>query len=200
MDRLPLPVNQLPLLSSEGLGAQVRVGTGQELPAVFWVPSSQILLEVPEPNSYLDLPRGLASGSLSFPAEENPRSLPPRLGCGRSALSLPVGPRGGSLDWVLHLTSDPLPPGAAGITKDPDSCLVWEVSPGTLALPGCPEAFLVTHSGAPTSSGLGLLSGSGSKKLCPQLTWKAVSAGAMPWDRPPPGPGLGHRGPGVLGS
>ena len=96
----------------------------------------------------------------------------------------------------MHLTSDPLPPGAAGI-MDPDSCLVWEVSPSTLALPGCPEAFLVTHSRAPTGSGLGLLSGSGSKKLCPQLTWKAVSAGAMPWDRPPSGPSLDHRGPGV---
>ena len=123
--------------------------------------------------------------------------MPPRLGRDRSALSLPAGGSGGeALDWALHLTSDPLPPGAAGI-MDPDSCLVWEVSPSTLALPGCPEAFLVTHSRAPTGSGLGLLSGSGSKKLCPQLTWKAVSAGAMPWDRPPSGPSLDHRGPGV---
>lgn len=81
--------------------------------------------------------------------------------------------------------------------KDPASRLVWEASPGTLALQGCPEAFLVAHSGAPTSSGLGLLGGSGPKKLCPQLTWKAVCAGATPWDRPPPGPGPGHRGPGV---
>ena len=167
---------------------------------LFRVPSSQILLEVPEPDSYLDLPLGLASGASASQQRKVQGHCPHALAVA-DLLSLPVGPRGriqrGVLDWALHLTSDPLPPGAAGITKDPDSCLVWEVSPGTLALPGCPEAFLVTHSGTPTSSGLGLLSGSGSKKLCPQLTWKAVCAGAMPWDRPPPGPGLGHRGPGV---
>lgn len=72
-----------------------------------------------------------------------------------------------------------LPPGAAGTVKNPHSHPVWEVSHGILALLGWPEAFCVTHGWAHTLFGLGLMSGCGFKKrLCPQLTCKAVCAGA----------------------
>lgn len=77
--------------------------------------------------------------------------------------------------------------------KSPCSYLGWEVSPGTLALLGRPEAFHVTHGWGPTGSGPGLLSGPGSRRPC-QLTWEPVCAGAT--DRPL-GLGLGRRGPGA---
>lgn len=77
------------------------MGTGQELPARFWTLSSRILLEVPGPDSSLDLPLGLASGGCSFPAVQNPRSLPhalapadPHPSCYQSpkkGLFLPIG-------------------------------------------------------------------------------------------------------------
>lgn len=80
--------------------------------------------------------------------------------------------------------------------KNHCSHLVWEVSYGILALLGCPKAFCVTHSGPLALFGLGLLSGRGSKKrLCPQLTWKAVSAEATCLDRLPAPGAQGEDGP-----
>lgn len=63
---------------------------------------------------------------------------------------MPPEPKGGpgtSRREALNgpLTSSLLPPGAAGTVKSPCSYLGWEVSPGTLALLGRPEAFHVTH-------------------------------------------------------
>lgn len=81
--------------------------------------------------------------------------------------------------------------------KSPPSHLAWEVAYSFPALLGCP-AFHVTHGWAPTLSGLGL-SGHGSKKRpCPQVTWKAVYAGATWLDRPP-ALGLGCRALGAQG-
>lgn len=83
--------------------------------------------------------------------------------------------------------------------KNPHSSLVWEMSFGILDLQGCPKAFCVTHSWAPTLSGPVLPSGPGSKRrLRPQLTWKAVCVGAMQLDRFPV-LGLGFRDPGAKG-
>lgn len=77
--------------------------------------------------------------------------------------------------------------------------LVWEVPYGTLDLPSCPKAFCAIHGWAPTPSGLGPLSGPGSKKrLCLQLTWKAVCIGATKLGRFP-ALGLGCRAPGAKG-
>lgn len=81
--------------------------------------------------------------------------------------------------------------------KKLQSHLIW-VSYSTLALLCCP-ASRVTFGWAPTRSGLGLLSGHGSKRRpCPQLTWKAVCAGATRLDRPPT-LGLGCKAPGGQG-
>lgn len=78
----------------------------------------------------------------------------------------------------------------------PRSHLIW--APYSIsALLGCP-AFHVTYGWAHTRSGLGLQSGHGSKRPCPQRTWKAVCAGAVWLDRPPP-LALGCRAPGAQG-
>lgn len=75
------------------------------------------------------------------------------------------------------LTSNALPLGASGTMKQPQSHLIW-VPYSISALLGCP-AFHVTYGWAHTRSGLGLQSGHGSKRPCPQRTWKAVCTGAM---------------------
>lgn len=81
------------------------------------------------------------------------------------------------------LTADPsFPLGASGTMKNARS-LVWEMSFSIPVPLGCP-AFHVTHGWTPIS-GLGQLSGRGSKRPCPQLTGKAVCAGATGSDRPP---------------
>lgn len=77
------------------------------------------------------------------------------------------------------------------------SPLSWEAFSNTLAPLGYPKIASVTQGWAPMLSGLGLLSGHGSKRLY-QLTWKAMCAGAMWLDRLP-ALGLGFRAPGVQG-
>lgn len=80
--------------------------------------------------------------------------------------------------------------------KNAHSHLGWEVSFSIPVLLGCP-AFHGTHGWTP-SSGLGQPSGRGSKRPCPQLTWKAVCAGAT-WSDRPPALGLACRAAGTQG-
>lgn len=91
------------------------------------------------------------------------------------------------------LISGPFPPGASG-AMNAHAPLAWAVSCSIPALLGCP-ALHATHGWTP-ASGLGLPSGHGSRRLCPQRTRKAVCAGATWWDRPP-ALGLGCRAPGT---
>lgn len=153
----------------------------------------------PGPDSEVALPLGLAfRGRTSqqcrirghhpliplMPPEPRERSV--------SSNSRKMKGRVWSLDWPLPRAPEtwPLFLGASGTAKSPHCQPTWEASHGIPALLDSLEAFCVTQGWAPTLSGLGLWSGHGSKRLCPQLAWKAVSGGAARLDRlPAPGPG-----------
>lgn len=81
--------------------------------------------------------------------------------------------------------------------KNPTCFPGWEVPHCWPVLLGCARASCVTHSWALTLSGLGLLSGRGSKRLSPQLPWQTAGSGAA-WDRRL-ALGWGHRAPGAPG-